>query len=199
MITGVETAGELLPTVESPFADHNASSILGLILAALPLVISALEHYNEGAKPLKNFVRYKAMIRDLVCDLGTQRILFRNTLERLLIGIIDSNVQLALLLDSPGGLGWRDEKLSRRLRQRLQNSFVVYMESVQGINRSLLYLQDQIGLDKEGRVRLSSQSIARWWLSQYSPHGLTRNPTKSHGRNLLSVWPRKSMKLRLRS
>ncbi|CAD6571137.1 MAG: hypothetical protein ASARMPREDX12_004140 [Alectoria sarmentosa] len=91
------------------------------------------------------------MIRDLVCELGTERALFRNTLERLLSGLVSGDVELALLLDNPRGPGWRVNKLDQKLRLRLHDSFGVYMESVEGIETHLTNLQDQIGLDKNGR------------------------------------------------
>ncbi len=100
------------------------------MLAILPLVISALEHYSEGAKPLRDFVKYKATVRALICDLGTQRALFRNTLEKLLYGIVDSEIKLALLLNDPGGSEWYREDLARGLRNRLQHSTDIYMESI---------------------------------------------------------------------
>ena len=118
----------------------------------MPLMITALEHYNEGLKPLKDFVRYKAMIRQLVCDLGIQRALFRNTLERLLNGFISSDIELALLLDNPGGAAWKDDELDRSLKQRLRDSFGVYMTSIQGLEILLEDLNEQIGLNKLGKV-----------------------------------------------
>lgn len=96
------------------------------------------------------------MIRDLVCELGTQRLLFRNTLERLLSGLVSNDVQLALLLDNPRGLEWRDNKLDHKLKLRLHDSFGVYMESVEGMETHMTNLKDQIGLDQSGRVSCPS-------------------------------------------
>ncbi len=82
MITGVETAGMLSSSSAPPTGIRLLiDKVTGLIVAAFPILVSALEHYNEGLKPLKNFVRYQQFIKDLVLDLGTQRAMFQNTLE----------------------------------------------------------------------------------------------------------------------
>lgn len=115
-----------------------------------------MEQYNEGLKPLKDFLKYKHVIRELVVDLGTQRALFRNTLEKLLSGSVASDVKLALLLDHPGGEGWQDEELASDLKRRLQGSFTVYMESVKDMESLVETLKDNMGLDSRGTVRSHS-------------------------------------------
>lgn len=131
----------------------------GLVLATLPLIISALEHYNEGLKPLKDFIKYKNLIRELVVDLGTQRALFRNTLEKLLSGSVASDVRLAHLLEHPGGEGWHDEGFASDLKRRLQGSFTVYMECVRDMESLVKALRDNLGLDSRGLVRLSAGTV----------------------------------------
>lgn len=133
--------------------------LLGLVLAALPLIISALEHYNEGLKPLKDFVRYKNLVRELVVDLATQRALFRNTLEKLLSGSVASDVRLAHLLEHPGDEGWLDQGLATDLKRRLQGSFTVYMESVRDMESLVKALRDNMGLDSRGLVRLYADTV----------------------------------------
>ena len=120
------------------------------------MIISALEHYNEGLKPLRDFLSYKRVVRELICDLGTQRILFRNTLERLLTGLVDSDVELALLLEHPGGPEWGNAKLESDLQRRLRGAFGVYKESVQDMENLLETLKKHMGLDSRGKVSRSS-------------------------------------------
>ena len=132
----------------------------GLVLAVLPLIISALEHYNEGIKPLKDFVRYKQVIRELVVDLSTQKALFRNTLEKLLSSSVASDLKLALLLEHPGGEGWRDDDLASDLKCRLEGSYDVYMASVNDMEGLVKNLQEGMGLNKRGEVLKSSNPLS---------------------------------------
>ncbi|KAL8886111.1 MAG: hypothetical protein Q9215_006135 [Flavoplaca cf. flavocitrina] len=80
MITGIETAA--------------------LALAVLPSVISALEHHNDGLTPVKNFFRYKGLIKELVDDLKLQTLLLRNTCEQLLTGVVESDTELPRWVDA---------------------------------------------------------------------------------------------------
>ena len=124
----------------------------GVILALFPLIISALEHYNEGLKPLKHFIRYKHVVRTIVVDLGTQQVLFRNSLEKLLRGSVAGDFKLGLLLEHPGGKEWQDEKFTSDLEHRLQGSFSVYVNVVKDIENLMEILQEKIGLDSNGKV-----------------------------------------------
>ena len=167
----------------------------GFVLAVLPLVISALEHYNEGAKPLKDFVRYKQMIRELVVDLSTQKALFRNTLEKLLSNSVTSDVRLALLLEHPGGEGWQDDELASDLRRRLQGSYDVYMASVNDMEGLVKSLQESMGLDKQGKVPSRPKPRkARADSGSDSLNGLMQGDTKKLGRSSSCVFPEKIMR-----
>lgn len=64
MITGIETAG--------------------LVLAVLPLVISALESYKDGLQTIKRLYRSEAQLRKLIRTLKVQRSKYRSNLEKLI-------------------------------------------------------------------------------------------------------------------
>ena len=128
-------------------------SIAGLVLATLPLVISAIEHYNEGLKPLKNFMKWRITLRNLVVSLRTQKALFRNTLEQLLGGLVTDQTELSVLLNDPAGTGWKSQKLEIDLKQRLRHSFDVYIENIGNMDSLVRAFEEHIGLDIRGRVR----------------------------------------------
>ena len=139
----------------------QAFSTVGLVLAVLPLVISAIEHYNEGLKPLKDFVRWKITIRNLIVGLRTQKALFRNTLEQLLGGLVTDQTELSVLLDDPAGSGWKSPKLETDLKQRLRHSFDVYIENVVAMDSHVCALEEHIGLDVYGKVCQSCDNKLR--------------------------------------
>ena len=127
---------------------NRTLSVVGLVLAGLPLVISAI----EGLKPLKHFVKWKTTIGILIVDLCTQKALFRNTLEQLLGGLVTDQTELSVLLDDPAGSGWKSPKLERDLKQRLRHSFDVYIENVKTMHRLVCALEKHVGLDIGDRV-----------------------------------------------
>ncbi|KAL9632428.1 MAG: hypothetical protein Q9204_003802 [Flavoplaca sp. TL-2023a] len=144
MITGIETAA--------------------LALAVLPLVISALEHYNDGLTPIKNFFRYKGLIQELVDDLKLQTLLLRNTCEQLLTGVVESDTELAELLDNPTSSSWKREALVSALRKRLQYSYDTFVELGDRLMAALGSLTSRIGLDSDGQPRwVDAKSRKQYW------------------------------------
>lgn len=64
MVTGIETAG--------------------LVLAVLPLIISALESYKEGLTTIRRFYYSEAQLNKLIRTLKVQRSKYRTNLEKLI-------------------------------------------------------------------------------------------------------------------
>lgn len=62
--------------------------VAGVVLGALPLVISALEHYAESVNTAKRYWRYETELRTLILQVNTEKGIFVNTLEQLLTGIV---------------------------------------------------------------------------------------------------------------
>jgi hypothetical protein len=125
--------------------------IAGAVLGALPLIISALEHYATGVRTAKRFWRYKSVMEDLITQIDTQHGIFINTLELLLWGLVTVE-QMTDLLIEPGGDGWRDAKLDSKLRDRLRSAYDAYFRNVDGLNKSLVMIMGKLALDPDGKV-----------------------------------------------
>ena len=123
------------------------------------------------------------MIRGLVCELGVQRALFRNTLERLLVGFVNDDIELAILLNDPGGVAWKDDDLDRSLNLRLRDTFGVYMTSVQGMATLLCDLSDRIGLSECGKVSFLRQDLFNKKLTL-----IARQPTWYDAKSHKKAW-----------
>ena len=63
--------------------------VIGIILGAVPLVISALEHYAEGVKTIRVIRHFAQEFRAVARKLEAEHLLFRNTLAILLNECID--------------------------------------------------------------------------------------------------------------
>jgi hypothetical protein len=60
--------------------------VAGLVLGALPILISALEGYSKGLQPLKTFFKgHKPQLMALIRCLKHQKFLFRQNMRRLLL------------------------------------------------------------------------------------------------------------------
>src|ERR1700736_2749168 len=119
MVTGVETAG--------------------LVLASFPLVISAIQAYRDGLKPLRNWRKYRFLVLELSEAVRSQYIIFENNIERLLDPIVTSSAQMDRLLRNPGpgGPDWENPDLAKKLEQRLSKSYNSYMISVMRMSDTL--------------------------------------------------------------
>jgi hypothetical protein len=132
--------------------------VAGVVLGALPLVISALEHYAEGIHTAKRYWRYKLELKSLILSINTERGIFLNTLEQLLGGIVRIE-HMTDFLSNPGGEAWKDADVHLQLQQRLRNAHRVYLGNVDGMNASLKQIMEKLALDTEGKVRWSLYSF----------------------------------------
>jgi hypothetical protein len=125
--------------------------VAGVVLGALPLVISALEHYANGVQTAKRFFRYKSELEVLILKIGTERCMFTNTLEQLLGGIVRIE-HMSELLSNPGGDAWKNAEVESKLKDRLRNVYKIYLGNVRGMERSLRSIMEKLALDPEGKV-----------------------------------------------
>lgn len=140
MATGIETAG--------------------LILAAFPLVISALEHYENGFEVIREWIRFRGEFAAFLNAMIRQRIFFRQNIEELLGPIVSSEYEMSILLDNPAGEAWADKTLNARLRQRLPGKYEYesYAMTVSYILETLHKLKDKLKIVKNQVYRPISTS-----------------------------------------
>ena len=123
----------------------------GFVLAAIPLLISACEHYAEGVSTIRRWHSYKMELKRMRLSLDTEYVIFRDTCEKLLDGLVQSE-DLEDLINDPGGIAWRDHDLGHRLAKRLQKSYHVYLGSVEEMTAAIKDVHDRLGLDLNGKV-----------------------------------------------
>ena len=98
MVTGIETAG--------------------LILAILPLIISALESYKKGLRPFKTFLRdWRIELENLIRCLKDQKVYFRINLHLFLKSAApDENAEM---LSEEYSVFLQDDRLKKQIDQYL--------------------------------------------------------------------------------
>lgn len=94
MLTGVETAG--------------------LVLAVLPLFISAFEHYNDGLEPIKAFWDIDRLLPIQIRRLRNQHVHYEQTLRILLAQIVDRN-EVEEMIAAPNSDIWKTPDMQERL------------------------------------------------------------------------------------
>jgi hypothetical protein len=121
MVTGVETAG--------------------LVLAILPLLISALEHYQNGLWPIKVFTRTPLELNKFIRSLGEQSTFLRMNMIELFQAIPSmSDAYVAVLKDPDADLRsilWEDKELQDEVRRVLGPAYLSYMDNVDKMSVAL--------------------------------------------------------------
>ena len=125
--------------------------IVGVVLGALPLVISALERYEEGANTAKRYWRYKTELRSLGLQVQTEHGIFIDTLEQLLTGIVRAE-HMSDVVASTGGDAWQKWGIDVKLRDRLGGAYEIYADNVEDMNSASDAMKVKLALDPDGQV-----------------------------------------------
>jgi hypothetical protein len=100
-------------------------------------------------------VKYKYIVKEYIRALNVARCRLRNTCEKLLNGLVEDDELTSLLnLASLGGDAWKRPDLDRKLQERLDQSYEVYMASVTHLTQTIVAFAKKMGLDSKFRVRL---------------------------------------------
>ena len=105
----------------------------GVVLGILPLIISAIEHYDFFAP----FVCHCEFTRELQCfrrKLDARKLLFRNECRLLLEEFIQEHVVEEMFKDGSRHPSWEDEDMNERIRRHLGESYEAYIDMVKAID-----------------------------------------------------------------
>ncbi|MCJ1381879.1 hypothetical protein MMC17_004991 [Xylographa soralifera] len=121
----------------------------GLVLAVIPLVISALEHYAQGVSTVTKWWSYKRELNSLVRVLDAEYARFLGTCEKLLYGLV-SPAELKALIEHPGGPLWKNKVLDQKLKIRLQRSYSSYSRSIEDMVEAVKDLETKLEIGPNG-------------------------------------------------
>ena len=113
--------------------DMVGVEIVGVILASLPLAISAIEHYREAIDPMKDWFHYDRTLKSLRIRLRIQQDLFEGTLKRLLLPLLSPTQAQDLFPESDQSgarVLWGTSDIEEKLRTRLGSKYENFMDVV---------------------------------------------------------------------
>ena len=127
--------------------------VVGAVLGAIPLVISALEHYAEAVATIRVVRTAAQEFRTVARKLEAENLIFRNALMNLLDDCSGIEPEtLKSLLDTVGGSAWSRADVEAALAKRLGESMKSYHEHVLSISRTLLAFKERLYLGDSGQV-----------------------------------------------
>ncbi|OJD33126.1 uncharacterized protein BKCO1_3300010 [Diplodia corticola] len=135
--------------------------VAGLVLGALPLIIHAITVYADGVSTVERYFKYEIPLRSLHRSLEAEFVIYQNTCEELLNGIVKDNEERAALLNNPGGPDWKKAVLEEKLKDRLSRSYMAYVGAMEDMKDAMLDMKKLLKLDKSGKVQLHPSSKFR--------------------------------------
>lgn len=110
--------------------------IVGVVLGAFPLAISAMEHYQDTKKAAGTFWKIRKAYRKDVRNFELCRTMFVLHVKELLrplveIDIDDDPEKCTTLLQEPGGDLWKHQEVEEALKRRLHKQHKVYMNTME--------------------------------------------------------------------
>ncbi|KAF2474227.1 uncharacterized protein BDR25DRAFT_120151 [Lindgomyces ingoldianus] len=125
--------------------------VVGITLAVMPLIITAIEDYNDSLDPVKAFLRWERELPQFIRKLRNQHVHFAQTM-RLLLEPITTEFELAEMLSDPSGQMWKDENMSRKLKDKLQESFQAYQSTIADIERIMKKIASKLDLNRAANI-----------------------------------------------
>ena len=105
--------------------------VVGVVLGGFPLLVSALEHWQSGARMLQNWWQFEREYQKSLMDINHQQLIFRQNLEECLLPLVADDDQVELLLADPTGPGWSVPEPKEKLEKRLSKpAYEQYKETV---------------------------------------------------------------------
>lgn len=140
--------------------------IAGIVLGAIPLIISALEHYEGMISPAKAWLDFHGELARAIRGLGVQHTSFELSME-VLLRPITTEEELHDMLANTASKLWKDPDIDRELRRHLGRAYAPYMDTVKDIRRVMLdyamkldNVKGRENLDQDGLEAITSQHIA---------------------------------------
>lgn len=121
--------------------------VAGVVLGVLPLIISAIEHYDSGLDRMTAFVKWKGELDKAMRELWIQHSYYEMTLRTLLGGVV-TETELEEMITRPESELWKSRHLDRELRQKLGKAYQVYSFTITEMGGYMKTLAKHLDLDK---------------------------------------------------
>ncbi|KAJ2983179.1 hypothetical protein NUW58_g6293 [Xylaria curta] len=134
--------------------------VIGVVLGSIPLLISALEHYERGIKTIQIVRRRAKVMHSLATALSTEQTILRNTCETLLGGIIDPK-HMKPLLAEPFGPLWKNPDIEALVEQRLDHTLNDFKALALSMNEAVEEIRSKLSLGSDFELKIDDGAIGK--------------------------------------
>ncbi|KAH9900378.1 hypothetical protein F4778DRAFT_138768 [Xylariomycetidae sp. FL2044] len=117
--------------------------VVGVVLGTLPLIISALEHYQGGLNKVTTWRSYTKVLQNVSIRLQTEQSLLQNNCEILVGSVVPSN-QVEDMMADPFGKLWQDDAIQKQLRLKLHSSLPIFEKNVEQMKSIIDILNEEL-------------------------------------------------------
>ena len=127
---------------------------VGLVLAVVPLLISALEHYEDVVEPTMRFMQWRSQRRKVIRQLYMERTSYDQNIRLLLRYAVDE-AELTEMVDNPAShhwSHWKKSTLANDLGDRLGDAYVPCMDTIRDISEIMASIAKCLGIEGADKV-----------------------------------------------
>jgi len=125
--------------------------IAGVVLGGVPVIVSALKLYIEGASTFQRWRFYTRELKSLIRSLETEQTKLQNVCERLLVNIVPET-KIEDMINDPFGPLWGEEATAKKINERLWRSAKVFKDNVLDMKDAVEEMKRKLSLDANGKV-----------------------------------------------
>lgn len=115
---------------------------VGIVLATLPLVIAAVEHYSKAASAFSKYRCFTSELSYLSIRIKVQRAIF-NAASKRLISLCVGKEEAASMLEDPGHISWTDPTVEIAFARHLGDNLNTFIGSLRLIKNQLYELETE--------------------------------------------------------
>ena len=130
--------------------------VAGLLLGALPIVISALENYENLLDPTKAFFKYGGEIAQATRQLVNYYTSYEQSIQILLTPIADPQ-ELHDMMENTDSELWKDKEIEEALQTRLGTSYRAYLRTVREIEGAIMSIAEHLNI--EGADKITQEGL----------------------------------------
>lgn len=131
--------------------------VAGLVLGAIPIVISGIEYYIEGIETIKSFRQFESGLKNILRALDNEHALLINACGLLLNGSSLHPDRIApLLSDGPANGSWKDPEVEDIVRAQLGEAFDNFTKTLSKIHDTVEDLRAKLAINPNQNVSVSA-------------------------------------------
>jgi hypothetical protein len=138
-------AGELAPETGTTLYTMSGIEIIGIVLGALPIMISGIEKYSDGVSAARRLFNPRRELRNMHRAVRTELQVFRST-AILLLHRIATDDRVRALIQEPTSVLWKTPGLETQMNTLLGSSYSIWCEVMIDISNAIKDISVELGL-----------------------------------------------------